>query len=542
MDLKKFLQESTVDKQIRNLFPLFLLLFVSFFYKLLIILNSKVTFFSDDAIYASLAKFWYEGRFNLVFHPTWPPLYPFFAAIAFVFTNNWENSLRVVSALSLTLTLIPLYFLLVNRIGKITTIVALLIFSFYNPLLFISIFTLSDSLAIFLTILGLTFFYFGLIQTKINYYLLASTCFGLLYLTRSEGTLFFSLSLIFLLIYLTAKIFIEKKLNIKRFVYIPLFIVVFFITASTYLIATSLQLGYWTLSAKFSAQIQQGHAFEFKNQTTWSQEVVSIKSPNYKSVYFNNGTDYLLDNFVKYSRWFDQKLVRWQELFLKFYPLWSIPIILVGILGALKRNFWGIIYLIYLLVVTIPVTIFMTPLPDIRYLAWTIPLIIFFLLVGLDSLVYLTCRLFNLKFPKLILLLISTITLLKFPLLNFEEVLNPIKYTGMITSYHYKPELINLAKWIRLNSKNPQPKIMIRREAVEFYSNGQTIYLPQAPLEITLKYAKRNKVDYIIAWDNELEKDNDLKILLDENLKHPSLKKVYILKKERLKIIVYTLI
>jgi hypothetical protein len=51
--------------------------------------------------------------------------------------------------------------------------------------------------------------------------------------------------------------------------------------------------------------------------------------------------------------------------------------------------------------------------------------------------------------------------------------------------------------------------------------------MPQIPYSAMIEYAKRNNVDYIVAWDKEIAGDKDLSIILDPKIPHPGLKELY---------------
>ena len=69
---------------------------------------------------------------------------------------------------------------------------------------------------------------------------------------------------------------------------------------------------------------------------------------------------------------------------------------------------------------------------------------------------------------------------------------------------------------------------MTRYENIEFYSDGNTVYLPQELTYVQMiEYAKRQKVDYFIAWTETLSNENNLVFLLEENADTPGLNKVF---------------
>lgn len=489
-----------------------LIIVTSFIFHLIILINSNLTFFSDDAIYATLARFFIKGNFLQAFHPTWPPLYPALSALVYLVTKNWEMSLRFISTLAGVSIIVPLYFFLRRTLSEIYVLLFVFSITFFEPLLKFSLLPLSDSLSTLFIISAIIVLLVNFDNSK--NLLWGGVFTGLIFLTRSEGTMFFGLVLIFLLIYLLIK---------KKFLRIYIFIVAFFLTISPYLITTRIQLGEWTLSQKFSAQIQQQHAFALKNQTTWAQEVTSVKSPNYSSPYFRGGTNYLIDNLSFFVKWFKQKLVSWQRLFLSLFPLWSQVLILVGILNIFKKElFWKISFITFLLITAIPMTIFTTPIADSRYLLWTFPLFLYFFYLGIVTLLtFLTKEKGLLAFSPFLLSILL-------PSFWVEGIFNPVTiYAQTFTKIHYRSQLPQIANWIKVNSLKPRPKIMMRHEMLEFYADGETVYLPQGSLDQVISYAKSKEVNYLVAWERELAAEEDLLKLFSEDFQHPSITKVY---------------
>lgn len=299
---------------------------------------------------------------------------------------------------------------------------------------------------------------------------------------------------------------------------IPLYILIFLVTISPYWIATSIQTGSWSLSQKASAQIKQGHAFQInKNATTWSQEAVSVKSPNYKSEYFKGGLSHVLEYSDWYWFWFKQKANIWKNELLKNFPVWSLPLFILGV---------STIYLPFTLVVGTASTIFATPIADVRYLLWAYGLLLAFFFIGVKRL-------------KLhVLIALAAIAL--FPSFNYQNVVSPISYAKDFTNSYFREEIKMAGAWLLLNSKISEPKIMMRHEGVEFYSNGETVYTPQdLNLVQTIDYARSKKANYVIAWKEELYADKNLSVLLEPLNKYDSLTSVFRYPENNPKIIVY---
>lgn len=486
-----------------------------------VLFNSSYTFYSDDAIYAILAKSLLDGHWQYVFHPTWPPLFPAISAFILLFTSNFEFGLRLTSLIFGVVIVIPLYFLVTKTTSKVNAVAYVISLSLFTPLVTISLLPLSDSLAIFLIVSGLISMFFAflhfpsLVATKL--FILSAFSFGLVYLTRAEGTMFFFLTFLYLLFY-----GILKYRTKQYFLNIIYFTIVFFITISPYVIATRWQIGEWSLSQKFSAQLQQGHAFALnKRESTWAQEIDSAKFPSYNSPYYKNGTEFLLNRLYGLMHTYPEKQLKWQIVFLSVFPIWTISLMLIGTTFLLNKKYiWSMIYLIFIIIIAVPITIFSTPMQDIRYMAWAIPFFLYFFLLGIKKIIH------NNSLSALLLFLI----ILFFPGTSLDNMFNSDKIAKNFTKLYYKNELKIAGMWIKNHSLNLDPKIMMRHEGVEFYSDGETIYMPQISYNHVVKYANNNKVDYIIAWDEELVGDKELMRLLDEKIQHPGLQKVYSIK------------
>ncbi len=508
--------------------------------RLIILLNSGYTFYSDDAVYASLAKALSRGQFAYFFHPTWPPLFPAVSALIHFIIPTWELSLRSISFISASILLIPFYFLVKESLTKFHAFLFCLSLLMFVPLMDVTFIALSDALFIFLITSAVVLIFLALFSQKhIERNLMASSLiFGLSFLTRSEGLMFFSLTVIFLLGYWIFQYSSNKKIISRKLRTILICAAIFLAVISPYTIALRIQLGEWTLSQKFSAQMQQGQVFELRsNGKTWAQEVASAKFPNYKSPYFKNGASIMLNRFYIYLNSFNRKLLHWEKIYLSIFPLWFWPLTVIGLFGAIrKKMFIPLIYLFSIMCISIPVIIFSTPTFDIRYLLWSFPFLLYLFYLGFYNIF--------LYFPRFakIAALVPFLTTLLLPSMSLKNITEPYQYADKLTSIHENKEIIEVSDWIKENIPHKNLKIMMRHEGVEFYTEGETIYMPQVSLPKLLDYAKINNVDYILAWDLELANDENLNILMDNETIIPELNKIYSSERGKSKIIIYELL
>lgn len=522
---------------------IFLLLFY-FFFQLFLILNTKLTFFSDDAIYATLARLFYNGNYSQIIHPFWMPLFPILSSITYSFIKNWEISLRLVSTLSTTLMLIPLFWMAKNSLSPLISIIFIVSLISNFIILKVGIFPQSDALATLLLISSLSFFYYSFftntLKRKNLFILLAATFCGLNFLTRPEGTLFLTIYLSFLTIYFFVEIIFLKKYSYKQFLILPAFIFVFLSTISPYVLSLSAKLGYFTISPKFNAQIQQEHAFAYKNMSTWNQHTSSAKNPNLKSAYFKGGTDYILDNTNRLKIWFFQKMESWWRIYKINFPLWFLYLLPFSFLTAFRKKYtWSTLFVFYTILIAIPVTIFSTAITDIRYLLWTIPIFLFLFLLFCDYVLNLIKE--SELFPKKYLNLLPLIPL--FLIFTFDSTLKQEFLSinkSLIAPFdqiNYRPELLGIAN--QLQKTKPNPKIMMRHEMLEFYTDGEIIYTPQTSIENVINYAKTTKTDFIVAWKRELEGEKELEELANPKFENSNLEKVYFINTSDGPLVVY---
>lgn len=195
MDLKKLTLLGVVV-----LILLKLVIYQNFF------LGREAYFFSDDAIYATLAERFLKGDFRHGFHPYWSPGFPLATIPFYLVSGSWEKAQFLVSVFSAT-ALIFVLFWFFKRYS--------LFFAF--TVAFITAFSVSlqqlvmsggmtEPLYLLLLWLGISFSWLALNSSKIRYFTFAGIFFGLAYLTRTETIAIFAL-----FIFIALLSFILKK-------------------------------------------------------------------------------------------------------------------------------------------------------------------------------------------------------------------------------------------------------------------------------------------------------------------------------------------
>lgn len=527
----------------KDLTILVVLFGASFVYRIFVVFSISYTFYSDDAVYATLAMWFGEGKFLQAFHPFWTPLFPFLVSSAHTLFDHWETAGRMVPALAGSLIAIPIFFLTKKTISTSAAIFLSIAASFVFPIFELSLVALSDVLSALLIISSMVVIFYGIADTvqytsvlnkRTRKLLLGSFLTGLLYLTRPEGLLFFIIFLSFVSIHVLFQIS-RNRFHLIDIWLIPLFISVFLVTISPYVVATKMQLGFWTLSSKSSAQFQQGHAFALReNGETWAQEVWSV-NPNYFSSYFQGGGEYVMKNIDYFLMKFSQNQFSWRNILLSYFPLWSILIMATGILsGLMSRHRISFLFIFFVILIAVPVTIFSTALADIRYLLWTLPLLLYFFYFGTNVIVASLIKKSRFIAPAVALFLIVSL-----PVFQFDMFLNPPKFEKYFKNKYFNPDVVKISQWIKEDNKE-KPRVMTRHEAIAWYTGGETVYLPQGNLSEVISYAKDKDVDYLVLRDDEVSMEKELAVLLSGKV-GDGLSKVYELKSSKHNFVIYTL-
>src|SRR3989338_3598500 len=81
-------------------FLLSLLFSLALLFRSMALSMASFDFWSDDAIYVSMARYLLEGDFKKIFHPMWPPFYPIATSFIFLFIRSWAYASRIVSLLT----------------------------------------------------------------------------------------------------------------------------------------------------------------------------------------------------------------------------------------------------------------------------------------------------------------------------------------------------------------------------------------------------------------------------------------------------------
>lgn len=193
----------------REYWFLIMLVFLDFAVKFFLLSKRQYYIDYDETYYMLLARNFFRGSgytLNGLYNIVFPPLLPWMIGLFTILTGSEILSLRLISALSETLTLIPIYFLLRkiqgNKIAVYTLVLVssqLTFFSFlnFNANYFEVFYMGSEFLYGCLLFAGLYYSFTAFAQEKKTDFILAAIFFAAAFLVRPEAIIYFMLVLIF---------------------------------------------------------------------------------------------------------------------------------------------------------------------------------------------------------------------------------------------------------------------------------------------------------------------------------------------------------
>ncbi len=224
---------------------LLLLIGISFGLRLYAVLMAQ-GIANDSAVYGFIARDFLKGHFikGLSFSAA-PPLYPFLIYLFSPDTTHVEITGRLLSLFFGTFTIIPLFYLVKEAIGKKEAIFSALLYAFHPYLVTYSGMLLTEATYWGLVVLSVYFFWTGVMKEKLWRMALSGVFLGLAYLTRPEG-------IGYVLVYVAWVVVdgVLRKKWFKKLILIGVFIPSVFIFVIPYVIYIHQETGQWLISKK----------------------------------------------------------------------------------------------------------------------------------------------------------------------------------------------------------------------------------------------------------------------------------------------------
>jgi 4-amino-4-deoxy-L-arabinose transferase-like glycosyltransferase len=200
---------------------------------------------NDSATYGFMARYFLKGDFAKGLSIPGHPLYPLLMSLFSMDTTHVELTGRLLSLFFGTLTIIPLFYLVKEAVGRKEAIFSALFCTFHPYLVTYSGMMLTEATYWGLLVLSVYFFWTGLKRDKVWRMALSGFSLGLAYLTRPEG-------IGYILVYL-AWIIVDgflKKRWVKTLISIGVLVSSLFIFGLPYVIYVHQETGQWLISKK----------------------------------------------------------------------------------------------------------------------------------------------------------------------------------------------------------------------------------------------------------------------------------------------------
>lgn len=449
---------------------------------------------TDGYFYATCGKNLIEGKgftnMDGTPHLTFSPLPSLLIGIFWLIFKDLELAGRMVSILSGSFLILPVYLFAKNLWNKKIAILTSFLVIFYPGLVNISTQVGSDSLYTFVLVSMIYIFWLALNKKENSwlYFISVGFMLGLCYLARAIGFVYFLVISLW-----TGIFFLFKRKNARQLVFnIIICFIAFLIVSSPYLVFIYKQTNHLSL-------VPEAGRWLSILQTAESEEELEIAKTSISGVQKIEIKDKysLLGYFKQYPKLFAVKFIKGIFLFYKRKLPDEIPSLIIifiglGLLGIPfnKEKFKKDIFLLSL---AFPLSIqafWGTWGADSRYIIPLTPFVLVLTSLGLyffkDN--FLNSLEINSSLRRIIFILTVTIIIISF----FPSILKIAIQKSEEPIEHKEAGL-----WLK-QFDNSKPLIMSRKPWVAFYSEGIWICLPYGTYEEIINYAKKNKVKYLV--------------------------------------------
>jgi len=430
---------------------------------------------NDSAGYGFIARDFLKGHFIKGLSSPVPPFYPFLIFLFSPGTMHVEITGRLLSLFFGTITVIPLFYVVKEAIGKKEAIFSTLLYAFHPYLVTFSGMLLTEATYWGLLVLSVYFFWTGLRKERFWRVALSGCFLGLAYLTRPEGVGY-------LLIYLAwvAVDGILRKKWFKKLLLMGILIPSVLVFVIPYILYIHQEAGQWLISKK-AVETQS----QFLEKGVWegdSSDGVKQNEIMKKSL----GIFTISRTIVKYI-----PSVTYHYLRACHFSLW--PFLLLGLLRVRGKI---IAYELFLASLVLFHLFSLSTLTSstIRFSVPVIPLSLFWAGTGIFEMKRYLEKIRISNPEKVIFLVIFFVILVQLP-----QSLTPERRSRI--------DQKKVGMWLKLNT--PEDAIIMSNSPIEtFYANREFVLLPwgistpenpgKSYKEI-IHYAKKKGVRYILV-------------------------------------------
>ena len=478
-----------------------LLLFIgiSFGFRLYAVLMAQ-GIANDSAAYGFVARDFLKGHFIKGLSSPAPPLYPF---LIFLFSPgplNVEMAGRLLSLFFGTLTVIPLFYLVKEAVGKKEAIFSALLYAFHPYLVTYSGMLLTEATYWALLVLSAYYFWTGLKRDKAWKIALSGCFLGLAYLTRPEGVGY----LLVYLIWMAVDAVLKKKW-FKKLILMGILVSSVLVFVIPYVIWIHQETGKWLISKK-AVEAQS----RFSNQRVGEGD--SLKGiEGKKTIKRNSEILRVSRNIARFLPFVTYHYLRafhfslWLFLFLGLIRARGKMIAYELFLGA------SVLFHLFSLASFVPSTI--------RFSVPVIPLSLFWAAAGILEIKRHLEKLKVSNPGKVVFLVIFVVILVQLP-------------QSLIPERRSRADQKKVGLWLKQNT--PEDAIIMSNSPIEaFYANREFMMLPRGvpspgnpgrSYSEIIDYAKKEGVRYILVNRHTHEVNPDF----IESIRSADLKEIFV--------------
>ncbi|MGW8322056.1 MAG: ArnT family glycosyltransferase, partial [Thermodesulfobacteriota bacterium] len=480
---------------------LFGLLFFSLACRLVLI-QFKDLVGTDEVIYLALGKnLWHGIGFRLLDHPitTCPPLLPIVAGFFSLFTENLELGTNFTYVAFGGSMVVP-YFYLSRRIYGVRVARRASFFLAFFPGLLLSFYwgSMTGPLYTFLLVTALLFFHKGLMEGRGVDFCFAGILLAFVYLSRSEGLLFFLVLFSFAVLTFAGKRCLFQKKTLRNLLLMALS---WALISAPYHIFLKQSSGELSISGKtklillvgnMDLETRESLASKLNEEgTEFFDPTELVKGKTVLGMILENPKVLVGGSLLQFKNFF-VTLVSW-----KVFPAFLLGFVLLG----LFRDPWDRARLekeVFLWVACVPFLVFLTFRIWPRYLLPMTPVLLLWAARGVTALEdwirQTSTMIRRKKAPMRRWVLWLPGILFSMPLLAI-LVAKPIKARRLV---QYPIEYRAAGNWMDENLP-ADALILTRKPEISYYANRMMHPLPNEELPAIVRYARSHKIDYLVV-------------------------------------------
>lgn len=450
-------------------------------------------------------------------------------ALAFVL-GDYVLSGYVIVTIFGVLVLVPTFLLGKELAGERVGLMAAALVAVSPIFVGTSEYIYTENIFIFFLLMSIFFIWQLLRRWRLSCASLAAVSLGLAYLANPLAVLYLVLFLV-----LAIAVALRKGVMRRLAVTMGLFLAVFFIVASPYIIFLHGELGRWTLSGKESFahnNFAATHDLRRDDVKQWEAAITALDESGEEIVALSIERIGIMDFFLSQPAWaakifLKQSYEFYTGILHQVIPLWLLPLIGLGLFGRgwNRRRAAGVGYLSLMM---LPGVLILAMLAFTRFFMPFVPLAMIWVGQGWQRLEQWGGETAYLSFvePR------SSQIKRRVPWLVGIAVLLPVLAMSAATTLKqdYPVEYKEAGQWLK-QAAGPETRVLNRDFSSAYYAGGTAVLLPTASYEDTTDYARRKDVDYLIISTGDIEELRpDLSRLVDPEIPNPGWELVHVVR------------